>query len=178
MSLMDFIDDPTGTKGYRKGMKAKAEAENALLAQARSRTEQIGQGFTDAAARQSQGYDVYSDAAPGAFQNLNTLAGAPTPEYGGTQYKKTVADFLDPSMDYQIQQASNAIQGGAAAQGNLLSGAAQKQLADRAQSIGSMEYGKAYDRMFADRGYMTAEEREKYNSQLQGNQLQYNRCLL
>tara|TARA_R110001592_G_scaffold2261_2_gene13770 strand:+ start:1160 stop:1939 length:780 start_codon:yes stop_codon:yes gene_type:complete len=174
--VTDYLSDPTGTKGYRKGMEQKAAAENKLQAEARGRTAALGQTLEDSGRELGGQYDFLANQSQGAVANQQGLAGAPVPTYGGAGYKKTIQDFLSPAVDYQVQQATNAIQGGAAASGSLLSGAAQKEIADRAQQIGQQEYGAAFDRMNTDRNYMTDEERQMYDSQMNSNQLGYNRA--
>lgn len=52
----------------------------------------------------------------------------------------------DPGYQFRMEQGSRAIQGGAAAKGNLLSGKAQKELAEYGQGLASDEYDRAYNR--------------------------------
>lgn len=58
--------------------------------------------------------------------------------------------YKDPSYQFRLNQGTNAIQSGAAAQGGLLSGATQKALLDYGQQAASQEFGNAYNRFNAD----------------------------
>lgn len=54
----------------------------------------------------------------------------------------------DPSYQFRLNTGLNGVQAGAAAQGNLLSGATQKALNNYAQDTASQEYGNAFNRLF------------------------------
>ena len=58
--------------------------------------------------------------------------------------------YDDPSYQFRVNQGNNAIQGGAAAQGGLLSGATLKALQNYGQESASQEYQNAYNRFNAD----------------------------
>lgn len=58
--------------------------------------------------------------------------------------------YDDPSYKFRLQQGTDSIQSGAAAQGGLLSGATQKALAGYGQDMASQEYQNAYNRFNAD----------------------------
>jgi hypothetical protein len=66
-----------------------------------------------------------------------------------------VDSFLDPSMNFRIQQGTNALESGAAARGGLLSGATLRGVQDYSQNIASQEYGNAVNRAMQDRGFQT-----------------------
>lgn len=171
----DYLSDPTGVKREREGYKAMIEDQNRQLAEARGRVTDLTQMYGDTAMDIGRGYDFLAQDAPGQYGRLGDLTTGQVPVYGGAGFTGTVSDYLDPSIEFQKKQARDMIQSGAAAQGNLLSGKAQKELADRAQQIGQKGYADAFDRMFRDRGYMTDEERQKYLSQLGANKTMYDR---
>jgi len=58
--------------------------------------------------------------------------------------------YYDPSYQFRVNQGNNAIQGSAAAQGGLLSGATLKALQNYGQESASQEYQNAYNRFNAD----------------------------
>ena len=72
---------------------------------------------------------------------------------GEFEYSQTIGDFLDPSMDFQMEQAMRPIESSAAAGGSLGSGATLKALQDRGQQVASMNYGQAFDRMNQDKSF-------------------------
>jgi len=72
---------------------------------------------------------------------------------GEFEYSQTIGDFLDPSMQFQMEQAMRPIESSAAAGGSLGSGATLKALQDRGQQVASMNYGQAFDRMNRDKSF-------------------------
>jgi hypothetical protein len=69
------------------------------------------------------------------------------------QFMKTYSGqdtYDDPSYQFRVNQGNNAIQGSAAAQGGLLSGATLKALQNYGQESASQEYQNAYNRFNAD----------------------------
>jgi len=74
-----------------------------------------------------------------------------------------VNKFLDPSMNFRIQQGTNALESSAAARGGLLSGATLKGVQDYSQNIASQEYSNAINRAMQDRGYRTDTARDSRN---------------
>lgn len=163
--MFDYLSDPTGVKREREGMKAKVAAENRLREEQRQRMEALGQQYQDTAGQLSGQYDFLSGRIPGDVARLEELATQGRPTYQGTTYTKTAQDFLDPSLDFQREQAARGIESGAAARGNLLSGKAQKELMQSAQKIGEQGYADAFARMERDRRYMTDEEKRKYDTE-------------
>ena len=70
-------------------------------------------------------------------------------EFDDGQYN--LPEYLDPSMDFRMQQGQRAREASAAGAGGLFSGAHALGLEDYSQDLASTEYGKAFDRMRADR---------------------------
>lgn len=65
--------------------------------------------------------------------------------------KFDATDFqTDPGYQFRMDQGTKAVQGSAAAQGGVLSGAAQKALAQYGQGFASNEYSNAYNRYNTD----------------------------
>lgn len=64
-------------------------------------------------------------------------------------YQNVLADLVnDPGYQFRLQQGQQAVEGGAAARGNLLSGAHLKDLTEFSQGLASTEAGNAYNREF------------------------------
>lgn len=75
------------------------------------------------------------------------------PEFGSLLRKFGVNDFqADPGYQFRLSEGTKAIDRGAAARGNLFSGAAGKALTRYNQDFASNEYGNAYNRYNTDQG--------------------------
>ena len=61
--------------------------------------------------------------------------------------------FMSPDVDYQIKQATGAVEGSAANAGKLFSSSTGKGIADRAQEISKNSYKDAMQAAMADRGF-------------------------
>ncbi len=120
-------------------------------------------------------YDPYMEGGAEAFGQYQDLDMSYMPE--DFEYSQTIGDFLDPSMDFQIEQSMRPIESSAAAGGSLGSGATLKALQDRGQQVANMNYGQAYDRMnqdksFAYKNYLNRANMQRQQNQDRGNQLQ------
>lgn len=73
--------------------------------------------------------------------------------------------FLDPSMDYQIQQATQALEGSAANAGKLFSSSTGKGIADRSQAIAQQSWKDALQTALADRSFMAGEDQRNIANQ-------------
>ena len=175
MGLQNFVNDLTGVNAEARGKRKAVEAQNRLNEETRGRYGEVGEQYVAAGDKLGGKYDFLAGRAGGDVGKLSELAGESVPTYGGAGYKGTIDQFLDPSIEYSIEQASKGIQAGAAAQGGLLSGKAQKELMRSAQSIGEQGYADAYARMEGDRKYMTDEERKKFDSERMASDTGYNR---
>lgn len=93
-------------------------------------------------------YKSIVDALPPEQQLQALQEWAPTQmsEYDPASAQK----FLDPSIAYQQEQASKAIQASQAARNGLNSGGALKELADRAQNIGQLGWQNAQQASYQD----------------------------
>lgn len=129
-----------------------------------------GDAISDATKRQ-QGIDkTYEDKVTGALQpydQLSDLQGATEAQKAYTsglmnldtdQYKVQQANlntgnalgdvnsFMDPSIDYQMEQATKQVESSQAGKGGLFSGAAGKSIAGATQKIAEQGWGDAYAR--------------------------------
>jgi hypothetical protein len=73
-------------------------------------------------------------ASPGA-------AGTGSPGYG-----VNVADYLDPSMRFQMDEGMRALENSAAARGSLQSGGTLRDILRYSQGLASQDYGNAFGR--------------------------------
>lgn len=167
---VDYIKDPTGMGAYRDGLKAQEAAQRAELEAMRGRMEGLAEGAQNTYNQTAQMYQPLANLVPGAIQGLQQDYSVTPQEY---QYNRSVESFLDPSIAFQQQQAQRGIESSAAARGNLMSGAAAKAIADRAQQIGAQGYSDAYARMERDRQYGAGQAQQNYMNQVAQGQQQY-----
>jgi hypothetical protein len=72
-------------------------------------------------------------------------------EFGSLMKKFSMEDFeADPGYQFRMDEGMRGVEGGAAARGGLLSGAALKAIQKYGQGLASQEYGNAYQRYNAD----------------------------
>lgn len=147
------VGDYFGGKRQAEGMKKAVDGYNRELDKTRDRMlnmseEQLGGAYNDI----NSMYDPYRSAGAGAMSHLQnrdqyrTEAG----QFDNSGYN--VDSYLNPAMDYEIDQAMKSINSGAGAGNSSMSGATLKALSDRSQAIARQNYGDAFDRMRADRG--------------------------
>ncbi|MDC4306312.1 DNA transfer protein p32 [Acinetobacter baumannii] len=129
--------------GSNKAAKAAQEAGNQQLEATKYASDQQREMFDEMRKDQKP----YMQAGSDALKQLMGGMGA------NGQFMKTYSGqdiYNDPSYKFRLKQGLDAIQSGAAAQGGLLSGAAQKALSDYGQDFASQEYQNAYNRFNAD----------------------------
>ena len=128
--------------GYfeRKRAAEAAKAMRAGIGAARGYTE-------DDWGRQQGYYDPYVQAgerALGDYESADFTTEVMPWDYQD-QFGQT-SDFLDPSIDFQQDQARRQMEASAAASGGLYSGSAMKALQDRSQQIGMQDFAAAHGR--------------------------------
>ena len=120
------------------------------------------QGLDDAQAIGNEFYggqiDAYGQDAQNYGGDLAQYREAQTrdlPQMGQFNSDLDIASQLDPAVAYRQEQASDAIEQSAAAQGGMFSGsgATAKALQDRSQAIASDEWGKARGRAVDERSF-------------------------
>ena len=142
--VTDFVGDVIGDiTGSNKQAKA---AQNAAAQQAAAaeKASQIQKDMFE---------QVRSDLNPYRTAGSNALAQLMGGMGQDGQFMKTYSGqdiYDDPSYQFRVNQGNNAIQGSAAAQGGLLSGATLKALQNYGQESASQEYQNAYNRFNAD----------------------------
>lgn len=73
------------------------------------------------------------------------------PGFGSLMKKFSMEDFeADPGYQFRMDEGMRGVEGGAAARGGLLSGAALKAVQKYGQGLASQEYGNAYNRFTSD----------------------------
>lgn len=73
------------------------------------------------------------------------------PAFGSLMRRFSMEDFeADPGYQFRMDEGMRGVEGGAAARGGLLSGAALKAIQKYGQGLASQEYGSAYNRFTAD----------------------------
>jgi hypothetical protein len=86
----------------------------------------------------------------------------------------------DPGYQFRQTEARRALEGSAAARGDLMSGGVLQALQSRSQDLASQEYGNAYARSLGENqlryGRGLTQTQEDYQRQLQANQLGYGRA--
>jgi len=81
------------------------------------------------------------------FRKRDASSSGANAGYGNLMRDFTNEDFVkDPGYQFRLDEGAKAVQGSAAAQGGLLSGAAMKAMQRYGQVFGSNEYGNAYNR--------------------------------
>lgn len=142
--VTDFVGDVIGDiTGSNKQAKA---AQNAAAQQAAA-AEKASQIQKDMFEQVRGDLNPYRTAGSNALAQLMGGMGQ------DGQFMKTYSGqdiYDDPSYQFRVNQGNNAIQGSAAAQGGLLSGATLKALQNYGQESASQEYQNAYNRFNAD----------------------------
>lgn len=150
------------TKMQSDAIKAQIAADNKLRQQLRGDLSRLyGEGRDKVTGM----YAPYTDLAGKGVEQL-LEQGQTTVAPMDFKYGKTTQDFLDPSMQFQIDEAARGIQSGAAASNSLLSGAAQRALAENARSQAETGYADAYARMMQDRQQTYNERRDSYQDKI------------
>ena len=110
------------------------------------------QNQATAAANETQRYmydQTREDQQPWRQVGVNALADLENPDF---QRDFTMSDFqADPGYQFRMNEAMKAIQGSAAAKGNLNSGATLKAITRFGQDYASNEFGNARNRFIEDR---------------------------
>ena len=141
---MSFVGKAIGSvTGANKQAKAAQNAAN-IQAAAADKSSQIQKDMFE----QVRGdLNPYRTAGSDA---LAQLMGKMQPNGFFNQTYQGQDIYDDPSYQFRVNQGNNAIQGSAAAQGGVLSGATLKALQNYGQESASQEYQNAYNRFNAD----------------------------
>ena len=140
---MSFVGDVIGgITGSNKQVKAAQNAAN-IQSDAAEKASQIQKDMFDQVRGDLNPYRTAGNDA------LTQLMGKMQPNGFFNQTYQGQDIYDDPSYQFRVNQGNNAIQGGAAAQGGLLSGATLKALQNYGQESASQEYQNAYNRFTA-----------------------------
>lgn len=147
-----------GASGFFGG-KAQRDNTNAAIhrlegqdyaGQTRQLNDTLQGGYSPYLDEGGQDYQAYKDKVAGFDPSQFAYE---DPAAFGYDLNAKTKEFLDPSMDYQIGEATRAVEGSAANRGSLFSGASGKAIADRSQSIAQQSWKDALATAMADRGF-------------------------
>lgn len=134
---MSFVSKAIGSiTGANNQAKAAQNAADQQY-QASQNASQMQKDMFDEVRADQKPYMEAGNKALSGLMGLTGLGGADT-----AQLMKQ-----DPSYQFRLNQGLDGVQSGAAAQGNLLSGATQKALMNYGQDYASQEYGNAFNRL-------------------------------
>ena len=172
--IFGAVGDYYGAKRQSQGMKDAVDGYNQELEATRERMydlseDQLGGAYDDI----NDMYGSYRDAGQTGLDQLNNREQYRT-DTGQFNYDKGVEDFLDPSMEYEMEQAMRGINSGAGASNQSMSGATLKALSDRNQAIARQNYGNAYNMMSNDRNNAYQQFSDDFNRRRAVNQDMYN----
>ena len=139
-----------GLKGISDTIGAY-DQNRANMALARSQlagTKAVQPMINDAWNAQNGYWGAFAGAAPEAFNNYMNAANDPywTTDPQAFTYDKTVNDFIDPALNYRIDQGVRGLDASAAAQGNLFSSGHGRDVVAFGQDEASKEIQAATDR--------------------------------
>jgi hypothetical protein len=151
-----------GGAGLFGGM-SEAEAANRAIKQGQQGITNLQNQFGEQSAEVmdilNTGYAPYTQGAGQNFANYQNMVN----NMGGVQYadadpfaynlQSQSQQFLDPSMDFQIKEATDAVQGSAANAGKLFSSSTGRGIAARAQDIAQKSWKDAMNMAITDRGF-------------------------
>ncbi len=172
--IFGAVGDYFGAQRQSKGMKSAIEGYNRELDATRDRMHGMSEEQLGGAYRDIQG--MYSPYVGAGRQGLNQLQNRDQYRTEAGQLDSgayNVEDYLDPAMDFEIEQAMRGITSGAGASNQGMSGKTLKAISDRQQQIASAKYGDAFDRMRADRGDAYQQFSDDFTRRRMANQDMY-----
>lgn len=121
----------------------------------------------------SSSYSPYLSGASDSLVNYQSLLGQ---DLSSLEYDQAdpfsydlnsgIQSFLDPSTDYQVKEATNAVEGSAANAGGLFSSSTAKGIQNRAQNIAQQSYKDALAAALEDRAF----QYQTYQGDIQNDQ--------
>lgn len=130
----------------KKASKASAKTAKAQLAEQRRQ-------FDITQANNKPWMDRGNEAGGALQQRLGLGKDNGTGNYGELMHSFGNEDFVkDPGYQFRMDEGAKAVNNTAAARGNLLSGAAAKEMQRYSQGFASNEFGNAYNRYNTDQG--------------------------
>jgi hypothetical protein len=120
--------------------------------------------------RNQGAYDPYIQGGQEAWQNLLGMQESmgvenfQRPEMGDFQFDGQVEDYLNPYMDFALDQGNRNIEQSAVARGGLYSGDTMKDLQSHAIGLGQQNYGNAVNQMQTDKNFAYNQFLNKFNS--------------
>lgn len=109
-------------------------------------------------------YSPYTQSAAADMANFRSLAGQDPSQFYFQEadpysynMDQGIQSFMDPSMEFQIREATRAVEGSAANAGKLFSSSTGKGIADRSQEIARQSWKEALQAALQDRAYGASE---------------------
>jgi len=164
--LLPLVKSYFQGEAVKEATKAESEAQARALAEARLASEE-GMGYIRP--YEQIGYQSLKDLTGGLE------SGAYETDVGDFQYGKTLGDFLDPSMQFQQENAQRAMEQSALAGGGLASGSTLKALQEQAMGFAQQDYGNSFNRMQTDKNFAYGQFSDKFNRLRGENQDRYSR---
>lgn len=155
--------------GYFSSQAQKEAAQAAADAQIRA----TQMGIDEQRAIYGDVQDIWSPYKQIGDRSLSQLASGvesgafATPEMGQFDFSGQVSDYLDPSMQYQQEQAQRALEQSASAGGGLTSGATLQALQNQAQDYGMQDWGDSFNRMQTDKNFAYQDFINRFNNKRQ-----------
>lgn len=142
--LPQYTSQTTTTGSYLDGLKDPARYAEALVGGWNMPDSQVTKDVIDEAGLDAAIRKMMADNAGQQFDKSD-------PAYGSLMRRFSMNDFeADPGYQFRMDEGMRGVEGGAAARGGLLSGAALKAIQKYGQGLASQEYGNAYNRFTSD----------------------------
>ena len=158
-----------GTNQQAKAMKLQIEAENRIREEERAEAERLNtQIRSDVQAK----YDPYTGFKLSGIEGMQNYQETP---YEDFRFTGVVDDFLDPSLNYQQDQAARTLQQNQVAGGMAQSGAALKALNQQTSNIAQTGYNNAYNQMADERARQYQVHNDAYARKIAAANAKYGR---
>ena len=158
-----------GTGQQSKAMKLQIEAENRIREEQRAEAERLN---TQTRGDVQGKYDPYSGLKLSGIEGMQNYQETP---YEDFRYEGRVEDFMNPSLNYQQDQAARTLQQNQVAGGMAQSGAALKALNQQTSDIASMGYNNAYNQMADERQRQYGVHNDTYAKKIAAANAKYGR---
>ena len=158
-----------GTNQQAKSIKLQIEAENRIREEQRAEAERLN---TQVRSDVQGKYDPYSGLKLSGIEGMQNYQETP---YEDFRFTGSVDDYLDPSLQYQQDQAARTLQQNQVAGGMAQSGAALKALNQQTSDIASMGYNNAYRQMADERARQYGVHNDAYARKIAAANAKYGR---
>jgi hypothetical protein len=158
-----------GTMQQSKGIKQQIADENRIREEQKAEAQRLNTGIrTDVQGK----YDPYTGLKLSGIEGMQNYQETPYEEF---RYAGRVDDFMDPSLNYQQDQAARTMQQNQVAGGMAQSGAALKALNAQTSNIAQTGYNNAYNQMAQERDRQYGVHRDTYATKIAAANAKYGR---